>query len=216
MIFKGNSVLVSKKDNSVLLENEGDDAEFIPLMDLASLISGQELNNILKEYQVDNWKRRHNFCGTCGSKTTFDIDDQCMVCPKCQERFYQAMFPAIIVSIIKDDKILLAHNKNFPENLYSVVAGFVDIGENLEETVAREIREEVGIEVKNIKYFASQNWGFTSSLMLAFTAEYSSGEIVVDQEEIDRADWFTRENLPDLPPKISISRDLIDHYVTGM
>lgn len=217
MIFKDSSILVNSKNNSIFAKDEiTPGQEFIPLRSLAPLISSKELNSVLKEYQQYVWSRRSNFCGVCGTKTDMDSNDNCKVCPSCKERFYPALFPAVIVAITKGDKILLAHNSSFPGNMHSVIAGFVDLGEKLEETVVREVKEEVGLEVKNIKYFDSQNWGFTSSLMLGFTAEYKSGDIKVDNEEIDHADWYTKDNLPELPPEISIARQLINNFIDGV
>jgi len=214
MIFKDNTILVDATDYSKIakeIKNSGQ--EFILLRSLASYIPEKEMNSILKEFQIYNWKKRTKFCGVCGELNDYDQVEGCKVCPKCGEKSFPFLFPAIIVSIIKDDKILLAHNTSFPDKMYSVIAGFVDIGEGLEETVIREVKEEVGIEIKNIKYVSSQNWGFSSSLMVGFTAEYSSGDIKVDGEEIDRADWFSIDSLPELPPNISIARKLINRFI---
>jgi NAD+ diphosphatase len=119
----------------------------------------------------------------------------------------------MIVAIIRDNKILLANNRRFKSGYYSVLAGFVEPGENLEECVAREIKEEVGISVKNVRYFASQPWPFPNSLMLAFLADYTGGEIITNKAELNHADWFTADNLPSIPPKITIARHLIDWFV---
>lgn len=214
MIFKHNTVLVDSKDNSKIAESDiGLDQEFVPLMSLIPLLPRSRMLEVLKEYQFYFWNRRTTFCGVCGRETDYDSSDNCKVCPCCNERFYPAQFPAVIVSIVKDDKILLVHNRGFSGEMYSVIAGFVDLGESLEECVRRDIREEVGLEVKNIRYFSSQNWGFTSSLMIAFTAEYESGEIKIDDVEIDDAAWFSRDNLPEIPPDISVARTLIDNFI---
>ena len=115
--------------------------------------------------------------------------------------------------ITKGELILLARNHRFPTGRFSVLAGFVEPGESLEEAVAREVREEVGIRVRNIRYFDSQPWPFPNSLMLGFTAEYADGELVIQEDELDEAHWFGRDELPDLPPAISIARRLIDDFV---
>ncbi len=156
--------------------------------------------------------RKTKFCGYCGGETSYDKEENSMRCKSCNENFYASVYPAIIVSVTKGDEILLAHNSTFPDNLYSVLAGFVDQNETLEECVEREIFEEVGLKVKNIKYYSSQFWGFTSSLMIGFTAEYDSGDIVVDGKEIMKASWFKKDNLPEIPPKISMARRLIDDF----
>ncbi len=116
---------------------------------------------------------------------------------------------------MKNNQILLANGTRFPSSLYSVLAGFVEPGETLEECVRREIKEEIGIEVENIRYFSSQSWPFPDSLMIGFLADYSSGEINIDQTEIRNADWFTAENLPLIPGKISIARKIIDWFVNN-
>ena len=214
MIFKDNSILVDATDYSKIakdIKNSGQ--EFILLRSLASYVSEEEMNKILKDFQLYNWKRRTKFCGVCGTLNNYDEAENCKICPDCGEKNFPFLFPAIIVSIIDQDKILLAHNASFPGDMHSVVAGFVDLGESLEEAVIREVKEEVGLEIKNIKYVSSQNWGFSSSLMVGFTAEYSSGDIMVDGKEIDRADWFSIDNLPELPPEISIARKLINRFI---
>ena len=122
-------------------------------------------------------------------------------------------FPAVIVAVIKGNQILLAHSKRFPAKFYSVLAGFVEPGETLEECIHREILEEVGVTVKNIRYFGSQPWPFPNSLMVAFTADYAGGKISIDGNEIMDAGWFTADNLPPIPAKISIARRLIDWFV---
>jgi len=121
--------------------------------------------------------------------------------------------PAIIVAVLKGKEILLARAHRFPPRLYSVIAGFVEPGETLEECVRREVKEEVGIEVENICYFGSQSWPFPNSLMVAFTADYANGKITIDETETIDAGWFTAHNLPPIPDKVSISRRLIDWFV---
>ena len=128
-------------------------------------------------------------------------------------KHFPRLAPAVIVAVTKGDKILLAHSSEWRGKLYSVLAGFVEPGETFEECVEREIMEEVGIKVKNIRYFGSRPWPFPHSLMVGFTAEYESGEITIDQVEITDAQWFTSDNLPLVPGKISIARQLIDWFV---
>jgi NAD+ diphosphatase len=121
------------------------------------------------------------------------------------------MSPAIIVAVSRGEQILLARASRFPEGLYSVIAGFVEPGESLEECLGREVREETGIEVDNIRYFGSQAWPFPNSLMVGFTADYAAGEIVIDRDEIVEAGWFSAKSLPTIPEKLSIARRLIDY-----
>ena len=158
------------------------------------------------------WNQHHRFCGKCGHLTEYKTDERARACPQCGLINYPRLSPAIIVAVLRDNRILLAHSQRFPAKFYSVLAGFVEPGESLEECVKREILEEVGISVKNIRYFGSQPWPFPDSLMIGFTAEYAGGEIKVDPVEILDAGWFSADNLPPIPPKLSIARHLIDWF----
>ena len=167
-------------------------------------------------FQLNKWYLQHKFCGKCGSKTKEKQDERAIICPDCHTTVYPNISPAIIVAIISNNKILLAHNSNFEVNRYSLVAGYVDIGESLEETVQREVREEVGLEVKNIRYYKSQPWPFSGSMMIGFIAEADDTQpIRPDKIEITEAEWFNRENLPNHPPTISIAGELIDKFEKG-
>lgn len=184
--------------------------------DLRSLydVLGEDLFFLAgKAAQIAAWDQTHQYCGRCGAKTDTMENERAKVCPKCGFTSYPRLSPAVITAIIKDGKILLAHNNGFRGNMYSLIAGFVEPGETLEECVKREVMEEVGIKVKNIKYFASQSWPFPNSLMVGFTAEYESGEISVDGVEIGDARWFDPNDLPNLPSKVSIARKIIDWYL---
>jgi len=163
--------------------------------------------------QLVDWSRSHQFCGKCGRQTEDGQDERAKVCPRCRLINYPRVSPAVIVAVIKNNQILLASNMRFKSKYYSVLAGFVEPGENLEECVAREIKEEVGISVNNIRYFASQPWPFPNSLMVAFLADYAGGKIKADNTEIREAGWFTADNLPSIPPRITIARQLIDWFI---
>jgi len=165
-----------------------------------------------RAFQLVNWSRMTKFCGKCGSVTVVQQNELVKKCPDCEALFYPRISPAVIVAIIRDDKILLAHNKSFKNNLYSVLAGFVEPGETFEECINREIMEEVGIQVTNIKYFGSQPWPFPDSLMVGFTAEYESGEISVDGLEIEAAYWYSADNLPSIPATTTIAGRLIQAF----
>lgn len=183
---------------------------------LRSLFGALEDNVFLlagKAFQIMYWDKNHQRCGRCGGETYALEKERARKCTKCGFTSYVVLAPAIITAIIKDDKILLAHNSSFKGNMYSLIAGFVEAGETLEEAVEREIMEEVGLKVKNIKYFGSQPWPFPNSLMIGFTAEYESGEIKEDGVEIADADWFTADALPNIPGEISIARRIIDWYI---
>jgi NAD+ diphosphatase len=163
--------------------------------------------------QIVDWDRTHQFCGVCGARTESSSHERVKRCPRCGQTSYPRLAPAIIVAITRGDKLLLAHNHRHPRGLYSVLAGFVEPGETLEACLVREVKEEVGIDVKNIRYFGSQPWPFPHSLMIAFTCEYAGGELVLEDEEIADAQWFSADNLPNVPPPISIARRLIDWFV---
>jgi NAD+ diphosphatase len=163
--------------------------------------------------QIKEWDRTHQFCGYCSTPTTQLPHERVKRCPNCGLVSYPRLSPAVIVLISQGEKLLLARAPRFPTGMYSVLAGFVEPGESLEEAVIREVREEVGIEIGNIRYFGSQPWPFPNSLMIGFTATYVSGEIVLEPEEIVDAAWFSKDALPQIPPKLSIARKLIDWFV---
>ena len=159
------------------------------------------------------WSRNHQYCGKCGALYEDKKDERAKICPACGLVNYPRLSPAVIVAVLRENRILLARNKGFRLPFYSVLAGFVEPGETLEACIAREIKEEVGISVKNIRYFGSQPWPFPDSLMVGFIADYADGEIQVDDTEILEADWFTPEDLPRIPPSISIARQLIEWFI---
>jgi NAD+ diphosphatase len=163
--------------------------------------------------QLVDWNQSHKFCGRCGHPTADKPDERAKICPSCGLTNYPRVSPAIIVAVIKNNQILLGRNRRFKGGFFSVLAGFAEPGESLEECVAREVKEEVGIAVKNISYFGSQPWPFPNSLMVGFIAGYAGGHINVDKSEITEASWFSAQNLPPIPPKISIARQLIDWFV---
>lgn len=156
------------------------------------------------------WAKSNQFCGFCRTKTVFSEIERAKICPQCHHHFYPQIAPVVMVRITHEDKILLARSHHFTPGVYSILAGFIEPGETAEEAVIREVREEVGLEIKNITYFGSQSWPFPSNLMLGFTAEYSSGCIKMDPREIEDAQWFSFYELPTLPQKISLARQLID------
>jgi NAD+ diphosphatase len=164
--------------------------------------------------QIVEWDRNHRFCGRCGSPTEHAEGERAKRCPDCGLLAFPRVAPAIIVRVTRGDEILLARGRRWGrEVMYSVLAGFVDPGETLEECVVREIREEVGIEVRNLRYFGSQPWPFPHSLMVGFTAEYAAGEIRIADDELIDAQWFRADAMPPIPPKLSIARRLIDTWL---
>jgi NAD+ diphosphatase len=190
-----------------------DGMKFVDLRQAYSEMSEKCFALVNKAVQIMEWDRTNQFCSRCGTKTLRKPEERGKECPNCGELFYPRISPAVIVLIRKGKEILLARSPNFPPYMYSLIAGFVEPGESAEAAVVREIREEVGIEVKNITYFGTQAWPFPNSLMIGFTAEYDSGDIQPDGLEIEDAKWFSVENLPELPGKISIARKLIDNFL---
>jgi len=162
---------------------------------------------------IAEWDVTHRFCGRCGQPTGLVPGERARRCPACRTPYYPRISPAVIVLVTRGDSMLLARNATFPEPFFSTLAGFVDVGESLEETVLREVKEEVGLDLKNLRYFGSQPWPFGRSLMVGFTAEYAGGDIRVDGQEIAEADWFTPDHLPRIPPRLSIARQLIEAFV---
>jgi NAD+ diphosphatase len=139
-----------------------------------------------------------------------------MRCDPCDAINYPRIAPCVIVLVTRDEELLLARNVNFPQPMYSTLAGFIEAGETAEETLVREVREEVGIEVGNLRYFQSQSWPFPNQLMLGFFADYTGGDIVCDQTEIADARWFRPSDLPMIPPPASVSGQLIRHHIDNL
>jgi NAD+ diphosphatase len=166
--------------------------------------------------QIIDWAATHRFCGRCATATERAPGERAMRCPSCGLSAYPRIAPAIIVLVRKGDQALLAHGARFPAPFYSTLAGFVEAGESLEETLVREVKEEVGIDVGDIRYFGSQSWPFPHSLMLGFSATWKSGEIVCEPSEILDAKWFDAAALPVIPPPMSISRKLIDAWLADV
>lgn len=164
--------------------------------------------------QKVQWARTHRFCARCGTPTRRDERHEAMACPSCGQLHFPRLAPAVIVLVQRGREMLLARSPHFAEGVYSTLAGFVEPGESLEDTVHREIREEVGVEVTNLRYFGSQPWPFPHSLMIGFIADWAGGEIRLDDDEIEDAAWFTPERLPPgLPFQLSIARRLVDDFL---
>lgn len=164
--------------------------------------------------QIVDWDRTHQYCGQCGQKTDYHPTERARLCPACGLTHYPRLNPAIIVAVLRDDRLLLARSHRHPPGRFSVLAGFVEPGETLEECVAREVKEEVGLDVENVRYFGSQPWPFPHSLMIAFTCEAPRGEIELDESEMAEAGWYRAGALPPVPPPPTISRRLIDWFVS--
>ena len=169
-----------------------------------------------RAFQVVEWDRTHRYCGRCATPTRDKAGERAKECPACGHVAYPRNSPAMMVLVTRGPELLLARAHRFQGGMYSALAGFVEPGETIEDCIRREVREEVGIEVTNIAYFASQSWPFPHSLMIAYTAEWAGGEVVPGDEEIADARWFTPDALPPLPSSVSIARRLIDATVASL
>ena len=194
-------------------EAEAPGPGFVGLRQLWQQVDGQLWAIAGRAVQVLAWDDAHRFCGRCGAATQPMTDQRARHRPQCGLDAYPRLAPAVIVLVERDDgRVLLARNASFTEPFYSCLAGFVEPGETLEEAVRREVREEVGIELRDIGYFGSQPWPFPHSLMIGFTARLASGEVRPDGQEITEAAWFPPSDLPRLPGEISIARALIEAW----
>ena len=189
------------------------DFEFCAFRSLYGLLNETLYTLLGHASQIVTWDKNHQFCSKCGSKASSHKTLRAKKCNKCESMNFPRISPSMIVAVIRDGQILLGRSHHFRPGLYSVLAGFSEPGENLEECVKREIFEEVGIKVKNIRYHSSQPWAFPHSLMVGFIADYESGEITIDPVEIEDAGWYTVETFPDeLPSPSTIATDLINYY----
>ncbi|MBK6807247.1 MAG: NAD(+) diphosphatase [Betaproteobacteria bacterium] len=166
-----------------------------------------------RAFQIADWDRSHRYCGRCGARTRDGDGERAKECPSCGLVAYPRVSPAMMALVTRGRELLLARSARFASGVYSALAGFVEPGETIEDCIRREVREEVGVEVGEPVYFASQSWAFPHSLMIAYTVEYAGGEIRLDDPEIEDARWFALDALPKLPPSVSIARRLIDATV---
>jgi len=167
-------------------------------------------------YHLMNWYSSNKFCGKCGSQTVAKKDERALICENCATTIYPKIAPAVIVAITCNDKILLARGRNYQGSFYALIAGYVDIGESLEEAIVREVREEIGIEITNIRYYKSQPWPFSGSIMIGYFAEADDSQhLLIDEKEIIEAGWFTRGNLPVHATNFSIAGELIEVFNNG-
>ncbi|GHV50880.1 hypothetical protein FACS1894216_03880 [Synergistales bacterium] len=186
---------------------------FVSRRDLAGLFGFDVFTRSGMAFQMMNLRINNKFCGKCGGEMRDNEAERARECPMCGRVAYPVLSPAVIVAVEKEGRLLMGHNVSFPKGRYSIIAGFASPGETLEQTAEREVLEESGIKIKNIKYFGSQPWPFPSSMMLGFRAEWESGEPSPDGEELEDVRWFGKDELPDIPPNISISRKLIDNWL---
>lgn len=167
-----------------------------------------------KCHELLYWNQNTKFCGACGAPMKFNSNIS-KLCTNCGKEIWPQISTAVIVLIRRNDEVLLVHAKNFKTDFYGLVAGFVETGETLEEAVHREVMEETGLSIKNLTYFCSQPWPYPCGMMVGFNADYDAGEIKIQKSELSKGGWFKKDNLPNLPEKLSIARKLIDNWLEG-
>lgn len=167
-----------------------------------------------KAYQLVYWDRNSQYCPACGSPMTWHTHIS-KYCPKCKKETYPVISPAIIVLIHKGEEVLLVHARNFKGSFHGLVAGFLEVGETLEQCIQREVMEETGLTINHISYFGSQPWPYPSGIMVGFFADYVSGKIRLQDEELSTGSFFSKDNLPELPSKLSIARRMIEWWLAG-
>ena len=187
-------------------------AEEIGYRELYGTIGDDELALVGRAIQVVDWDDTTRYCPRCATPTEPSETEGVKRCPACGLTQYPRLAPAMIVGVVRDGKLLLGQSPRFRGRFHSILAGFLEPGETAEECVRREVYEEVGISVRNIRYFASQPWPFPHSLMLGFTAEYESGELSPDPAEIIHADWYSTDEMPNVPGEVSISGRIINWF----
>lgn len=188
--------------------------QLVPIRQLITQWTRVQFEQASRAVQLLEWRRNHKFCSHCGTETEAHSRDYAMICPACNYHQYPRVQPCVITVITRgDDEILLAKNAKNKSSMYGLIAGFVEVGETLEDAVQRETFEEIGLHLKNIEYLSSQPWPFPSNLMIAFKAEYDSGEIVLQEEEISEAAFFKFDQLPEIPFAGSIAHAMIQHVI---
>lgn len=183
--------------------------EFIPLREFFHIASEAMTIRAARAKGLLSWREKTRFCPKCGSKLADDQVLTARICPKCAHQYFPQIEPAVIVLVSKGDSILLVRHSQRIQNLWACISGFIEIGETPEQCVLREVKEETGITVKDIRYVGSQSWPFPDQLMLAYRAEYDSGEIIPQPEEIAEGAWFNKNKLPEIPKPGSVAHNLI-------
>ena len=202
--YNGRGVFVTE-----LPDTDVGNQEVVPLRDALLMVSDAPADMLSTGFQVWQWWRDHRFCGRCGEETGFHPRERAKWCEPCGIPWYPRLAPCVIVVIRRDDRLLLAKSSRVKRHFYSLIAGFVEPGESLEGAVHREVKEETGLDVTNIRYHASQPWPFPHQLMVGFFADYVGGELVLQEDELADADWFLPGDTPPVPPETTISGRLI-------
>jgi len=201
--------------NCFLWENDNNQfaLNFNKIISCHSLLPLAVYHAVVLGSHIAHWRNNNIYCGKCGAPMADSLTERVRICSQCNNLVFPRISPSIIVLVTNKEKMLLARSPHFAPQVFSTLAGFIEPGESAEQAVMREVKEEVGIEITNIQYVASQPWPFPDSLMLGYTAKYVSGEICIDSNEIEQANWFDKNNLPKLPTELSIARHLIDQHL---
>lgn len=201
--------LLEAEDEEEIPLPEGEGFGWKPTAYFRTMQPGYQAFAAITATQIWRWRRSRRFCGRCGTRTVDSRTERALVCPRCGQTEYPKICPAVIVAITNGDKLLMTRYRDRPSTNYALVAGFVEIGETFEETVRREVMEEVGLRVKNIRYFASQPWAFTDTEMIGFFAELDGGDAIrLQEDELAEAGWFTREEIPEETVLVSVGSEM--------
>ena len=213
--FDGRAVAVHDIDGDSFEPDAGQ--QLVDLRDFFDIAGAMPYSTAQRAFQILNWRRDYRFCPRCGTPLVRkDSPELAMRCPSCRRDFYPRLNPAVIMRVVHGDKILLARRGPADRRVFSVLAGFVEAGETLEEAVAREVKEEVGLDIVRVRYLKSQPWPFPNNLMIGFEAEAAGVDIAPDHQEVNEAGWYGRDSLPDpIPLKVTIARWLIDTWIDG-
>lgn len=203
--------MVAELHENIVLNNK---FKTITLRQALSSVDMHQFSLLAKAFSIIHWDKSHKFCGHCGNATVKQKNKYERLCAACNVSFFPRISPSIIVLIHDKDKLIMARSPHHAPGVYGLIAGFVEVGETIEETVHREVKEEIGLEIKNLVYKGSQPWPFPDTLMLGFTAEYASGKINIDKNELEHADWYKYDNIPGRPSlQISIANKLLDEFI---
>ena len=209
-------VLNIDEDQNILgLFMDPDVIHFVELRQMLGILDQSSFLLLSRATILKSWLSANVFCSICGNQNSFNKKEGAFECSCNAAPKYPTISPCIITLIYDEDNILLGRSKFFPPNMYSTLAGFIEAGENAEEALIREVKEEVNVEITNIKYFSSQSWPFPAQLMLGYFCQYKKGEIILNDAELDDARWFDIKELPIIPPDASISGQLIRSYIEG-
>lgn len=209
-------VLNIDEDQNILgLFMDPDVIHFVELRQMLGILDQSSFLLLSRATILKSWLSANVFCSICGNQNSFNKKEGAFECSCNAAPKYPTISPCIITLIYDEDNILLGRSKFFPPNMYSTLAGFIEAGENAEEALIREVKEEVNVEITNIKYFSSQSWPFPAQLMLGYFCQYKKGEIILNDAELEDARWFDIKELPIIPPDASISGQLIRSYIEG-